>query len=50
MGNYKKNGLEKTIEDESSSDELLSVEGGVDTDSDRVECIITTGAICYSKI
>ena len=39
MENQKKSGLEKPVEDEIKLSELMSVEGGNDTDSDEDWCI-----------
>jgi len=55
MENFKKNGLEKPVEDELHLDELMSVEGGNDTDSDEDDCSIglqcayKASASCYTK-
>ena len=46
MENQKKNGFEKPIEDEIKLPELMSVEGGSDTDSDEDWCIVGQ---CYEN-
>ena len=40
MENQKKSSLKKTVEDEIKLSELMSVEGGNDTDSDEDWCIV----------
>lgn len=55
MKNLEKRKLENSLGDELNLDELLLVEGGVDTDSDEDECTkqqCKTGAItsCYTRV
>lgn len=55
MNNQKKRDLEKIVEDELHLDELMRVEGGIDTDCDEdgckaVQCVSKAEVSCYTGV